>query len=155
MYHKIILADNKFWDWLFPKNGTEYSGINSYLQFIHEYQIDKGYIIDMSCEHEPLRHSQIMDNLRSCMPREYFLEIQFCAKVYSTFFGKVFPPLAAQIDQLAYIEWLLYTEPSNLRYRDHLIHMFKVAYVIDRFFNFKPLLKKIVSWQFRSRHFKV
>ena len=147
------LTDELFWNWVANNGSMSDRGINAYLRTIACNQLDTGYIVELMHEYDYREPSKIMENLSFCIPRWYFLEIQFCAKMYATVFGKVFPPLVSQVDQLAYIEWLLYTEPSSLRYRDHLVHMFKVAFVGDQLLAIRKLLSRISSWQFSSSHF--
>jgi len=90
--------------------------------------------------------------LKESMPSNYFHEMEYCALAYSVVFGKVFPPLTQHIEELAYIEWLLYVEAENLDYRDHFVHMLKVSFACDMIQNI--LCGDIVKWQFDSTHFK-
>lgn len=136
------------------KNKGAAEGIDVYLEWISKNEIDSGYIVESFCEDNCNKNTSIMETLSTYMPRWYFLEVQFCAMIYAKVFGSVFPPLASQVDQLMYIEWLLYTEPANFGYRDHLVHMFKVAFVGDRLLANESLLEKIIDWQFSSKHFK-
>ncbi len=129
-------------------------GVSDYLRDIADSEIDKGYIAESVGQDSTMRHPPTMQALRKCVPYSYFLEIQFCAAVYATVFAKVFPPLAREVHQLAYIEWLLYTEPDHEEYRDHLVHMFKVLFVGDQLLSVEPLLSRVAEWQFRSKHFK-
>lgn len=150
-----VLDDPSFWEWMAPNSAGASEGINDYLRLIAGNEIDKGYLVEAFSDNAPETHSNIMSNLKQFVPYEYFLEIQFCASVYATVFGRVFPPLASHVDQLAYIEWLLYTEPGNPLYRDHLVHMFKVAFVGgDQLLSVETLLSKITQWQFSSKHFQ-
>jgi len=126
--------------------------IDDYLNIISNNQIDKGYIVEQIAN-RTMDSSIIMGYLRNNIPRKYFLELQFCAKTYTTILGKIFPPLAPYICELVYIEWLLYIEPSVPRYRDHLVHMFKVAHLMDVFLRDNELYEKLVSLQFDSAHF--
>jgi len=157
----INLNENVFWGWMHPnptsitsdKNKGAAGGIDVYLEWISKNEVDSGYIVESFCEDNWNKNTSIMETLSTYMPRWYFLEVQFCAMIYAKVFGSVFPPLATQVDQLMYIEWLLYTEPDNFRYRDHLVHMFKVAFVGDRLLANESLLEKIIDWQFGSKHF--
>lgn len=140
----FTLNNKELWNWL-DRN----QGIEPYLQSISNHILDKSYIVGQRYEaHTNSQPSKIMNQLSLIVPREYFLELQYCAKAYATIFSKIFPGLATCIDELIYIEWLLYVEPSTLRYRDHLVHMFKVAYAGDRFMSNEALLSKIVERQF-------
>ena len=149
-----LLDDPLFWEWMASSYAGTSEGINDYLYLIAGNEIDKGYLIEAFSDNAPETHSNIMSNLKQFVPYEYFLEIQFCASVYATVFGRVFPPLASHVDQLAYIEWLLYAEPGHPFYRDHLVHMFKVAFVGDQLLSVEKLLSKITEWQFKSKHFE-
>ena len=146
---KIIIGNTKFWDWM----DRDKAGLVGYTDIIIGLIGHTDYLSWMSNSGESLEHSKIMNNLSLIMPRKYFLEVQYCAKAYATLFGKFFPTLAVYVDQLAYIEWLLYTEPDNPGYRDHLVHMFKVAFVCDQFLSVDHLCQKVVDSQFQSEHF--
>ena len=150
---KIILKDTRFWDWIDGDNKYNKAGLVGYTDIIVELIGRADYLSWMSNPGKSLEHSKIMNNLSLIMPRRYFLEVQYCAKAYATLFGKLFPTLAVHVDQLAYIEWLLYTEPDNTGYRDHLVHMFKVAFVCEQFLSMNRLLTKVVNSQFQSKHF--
>ena len=91
------LTDDFFWDWVSTDSSITKSGINAYLHTIAFNQLDTGYIVELMHTYDYREPSEIMENLSLCMPRWYFLEIQFCAKMYSTVFGKVFPPFASHI----------------------------------------------------------
>lgn len=150
---KIILKDTRFWDWMDGDNKYNKAGLVGYTDMIVELIGRADYLSWMSNSGENPEHSKIMNNLSLVMPRKYFLEVQYCAKAYATLFGKLFPTLAVYVDQLAYIEWLLYTEPDNPGYRDHLVHMFKVTFVCEQFLSVSRLLTKVVDNQFQSEHF--
>lgn len=140
----FTLNNNELWNWLESDKGIE-----PYLLSISKLILDKSYIVEQRYEaHTNAQPSKIMNQLSLSIPRKYFLELQYCAKAYATIFSKVFPKLATYIDEMIYIEWLLYVEPDTPKYRDHLVHMFKVAYVGDTFMNNKTLLDKIVKRQF-------
>lgn len=149
----IILNDTEFWDWMDGDNKYDKAGLTGYTDMIIQLIGCADYLSWMSNQGGSLAHSKIMNNLSFVMPRRYFLEVQYCAKAYATLFGKLFPTLAVYVDQLAYIEWLLYTEPDNPGYRDHLVHMFKVAFVCEQFLSVDRLLTKVVDSQFKSEHF--
>ncbi len=151
---RIILKDDLFWKWMDIDDPKLVGGIPSYLKIITDRLIDVRYGFEGLDIDGFQNESVSMENLSLCVPREYFLEIQYCAKVYATMFGKVFPPLAGHVDQLAYIEWLLFTEPGYLRYRDHMVHMFKVAFVCDGLLSVEALLNRAIEWQFNSEHFQ-
>ena len=135
-------------------NKYDKAGLVGYTDMIVKLIGHTDYLSRMSNQGGSLdEHSKIMNNLSLIMPRRYFLEVQYCAKAYATFFSSVLPTLATHVDQLAYIEWLLYTEPDNPGYRDHLVHMFKVAFVCEQFLSVDHLLIKVVDGQFKSEHF--
>jgi len=149
----LSLNNNDFWDWL--SNLDSDLNTTKYLELIRKNQIDPSYILELLNETQyEKRSTEIFDKLSVYMPRQYFLKVDFCAKAYATIFSQIFPPLMARVGELAYTEWLLYTEPENSRYRDHLIHMFKVAYVGDRLFSsIADFKQKIISCQFKCDHF--
>jgi hypothetical protein len=150
---KRILDETFFWEWMTTNFTLESGGIYDYLLLISDNIIDKGFIVELSNQNFPESPSSIMKTLKQYVPHRYFLEIQYCANVYATLFGRIFPPLASYVDQLAYIEWLLYTEPGYTSYRDHLVHMFKVAFVADQVLSVETLHEKATEWQFSSKHF--
>lgn len=129
------------------------AGLDAYTDMIVNLLGSAGYLARMSSLGATAEYSKIMDNLSLAMPRRYFLEVQYCAKAYATFFSSVLPTLASHVDQLAYIEWLLYTEPGNPGYRDHLVHMFKVAFVCAQLLSVENLLSTAVNSQFKADHF--
>lgn len=143
----VHLNDEDFWGWL--KNpGTDSENIDGYLRLIASNQENPEYVIKLKKENDLNRSTDnIMRNLSRWMPREYFLELQFCAKTFAGICGTIFPPLVSHIEQLAYIEWLLYMEPGYLKYRDHLVHMFKVAFAGDRFLANEDIINKIYKCQ--------
>jgi len=150
----IHLENNSLWKWLDINKSSDENNINALLEAIVKTQhIEPGYLIELIRDGNHPKNSNIMDNLSQYVPRKYFLEIQYCAAVYASVFGKIFPPFASEIEQLAYIEWLLYTEPGYTGYRDHLVHMFKVAFCGHRFLSVPTLFQKIVDFQFKSTHF--
>lgn len=145
---------DRFWQWLSYDGGLD--NIGYYIRKIEEWVQHPEYLLCFDEDEQSVSDSEpmIMDNLARLMPRRYFLEIQFCAKVYATIFGRLFPPLVKQVEQLAYVEWLLYVEPGYMRYRDHLVHMFKVAYICHQLLSDTDLRCHVYSKQFESEHFK-
>ena len=149
---RLTFRDKDFWGWLL--NPEPSSGTTRYLSRIAKNQIEAGYVLDLLKEDQYDRQSsEIFEKLSYYMPRQYFLEVDFCAYTYATIFSQVFPPLMARVGELAYTEWLLYTEPDILRYRDHLVHMFKVAYVGDQLLSIDDLKANLTSSQFQCSHF--
>jgi len=149
---KIILSDKSFWEWvtsivhnpkgnIFSDMGQE-PDFGRYFAEVGNFQRDDN---DFS----------IFQSLKERMPREYFREMEYCALAFSKIFQGTFPPLARQIEQLAYIEWLCYIEPENPEYRDHFVHMLKVAFLCWKVIEDKKALtlSRIVNWQFSSKHF--
>lgn len=143
------LNDGGFWKWLFPQDN---GGINEILKIMSLHKNDNYYVLEGSSSSRA-ESLLIMSNLRKKMPKKYFLEVHQSATAYSIIFSQVYPALAAKVYQLAYVEWLMYTEPGHKKYRDHLVHMFKVAYAIDSLLKNEHLLHSITKWQFESRHF--
>jgi hypothetical protein len=149
----IIFNNTMFWKWMDGHDPYDGAGLDAYTDMIVDLVGGEGYLTRISNLGATSEHSKIMDNLSLAMPRRYFLEVQYCAKAYATFFSSVLPTLAPHVDQLAYIEWLLYTEPGNPGYRDHLVHMFKVAFVCTQLLSVESLLSTAVDAQFKSKHF--
>lgn len=94
-----------------------------------------------------------LDKLSRQIPRGYFLEVQYCLASYASVFASLFPPMISHLDNLAYIEWLLYMEPDFEKYRDHLVHMFRVAFLCNRLIGMDIILNKVRDFQFTSEHF--
>lgn len=157
----ISLNKENFWGWMKyapnSKNDKEFWGVfNKLFKFDDaNNRIDCGYIVEELTEKHPFESSKIMGNLFQLMPREYFREVQFCAMTYTAFFSKICPLLADKIDNLAYIEWLMYLESEKLDYRDHFVHMFKVTFAGIQLLedNGNALLNKIAKSQFERNHF--
>jgi hypothetical protein len=152
---RIILDNEHLWKWMaIGKSKDDTGTLDDFLRLIADNQVNEDYIIKLKKENYLKQPDDIMKNLSLMMPREYFLELQFCAKTIAALFGTIFPPLASHIEQLAYIEWLLYTEPGYTKYRDHLVHMFKVAFAGHCLLSYHILLEKICLFQFQSQHFE-
>ena len=154
---KIILNNPRLWDWMDGQtehNTNDTVGLPCLMNKIAKLTGKSDYLAWITNQDGNFEYSKLMNNMSFAMPREYFLEVQYCAKAYATLFGKIFPKLAVYVDQLAYIEWLLYTEPDNSGYRDHLVHMFKVAFVCDQLLSVPNFLENVVDKQFKSAHFK-
>ncbi len=97
--------------------------------------------------------ARTLDRLSRHIPRNYLLEIQFCLAAYSSVFATLFPSMLSHLDDLSYIEWLLHMEPDHERYRDHLVHMFRVAFVCERLMQLQVVHQKGIEFQFSSTHF--
>ncbi len=149
---EIVLSDQAYWAWveyIIKKNGGKNLDIISQM------------IYRDNCMTSKVKGEKYSDNfsifsyLKKVMPRGYFHEMEYCALAYSTIFGKLLPDLAKNIEQLAYIEWLCYVEPENPNYRDHFVHMLKVAFVYEKIVSGNQKLKnKLVKMQFeKSQHF--
>lgn len=149
---KIILSNEVYWTWIediIKNNGREKYDFLSKM-------VSKGHcIISRVKEEQYSDHFSIFSYLKKVMPRGYFREMEYCALAYSTIFGKILPNLAKNIEQLAYIEWLCYVEPQNPNYRDHFVHMLKVAFVYDEIISKNDKIKsKLTKLQFnKSNHF--
>ncbi|MCD6398406.1 MAG: hypothetical protein J7L08_00610 [Candidatus Aenigmarchaeota archaeon] len=149
------LNDDLFWKWLdfINLNGP---GISDYIKIINNPSWIKAdsIVSELIRNNKTPNNSSMMNNLSECVPRKYFLELQYCASIYAAIFGKIFPPYILHVEQLVYIEWLLYTEARNSRYRDHLAHMFKVAFCGDRILSCsESFFEEVVNYQFSSKHF--
>jgi len=153
MKKEITLSNKKFWVWIkyiIKHNGGKKLDL-----------ITKMIDIDHYCITSTVKGEKYPDNfsifsyLKKVMPRGYFREMEYCALAYSTIFGKILPNLAINIEQLAYIEWLCYVEPENPNYRDHFVHMLKVAFVYDKIISKNNKIKrKLLKLQFnKSNHF--
>lgn len=102
---------------------------------------------------EAAKGIRTLDRLSRCIPRKYFVELLYCLAAYSSVFATLFPSMLPHLDNLAYIEWLLYMETDDERYRDHLVHMFQVAYACDRIMQLRIIRQKCLKFQFSSQHF--
>ena len=152
MKKEIVLSNKAYWAWI--KYIVKENG-GSKLDIISE-MIDRDNCMTNKVKGEKYPDNfSIFSYLKKVMPRGYFLEMEYCALAYSTIFGKILPDLAKNIEQLAYIEWLCYVEPQNPNYRDHFVHMLKVAFVYDKIISINNKLKnKLVKMQFdKSQHF--
>jgi hypothetical protein len=65
--------------------------------------------------------------MRPLVPAWYWHRLRFAAFHYHTFWASFWPAFARTTDEICFVEWLLHMEPGNLNYRDHILHMFKVA----------------------------
>ena len=151
-----ILSDDKFWDWMHnskPEKGHRAIKNNvSYMEELSGMMVPTAYLVYLP--HNSKNNAQTMTMLSKRIPRKYFLELQYCMTIYAKIFGTLFPEMLENISDLAYIEWLLYVEPDNEKYRDHMIHMFKVAYICSHLISIPGMLKKITLNQFSSKHFQ-
>lgn len=145
MKNTIILSNETFWKWL---NTLIRNNVNYFDDMI---DVER-YATSQNFRNNSDSQSSIFQKLKEVIPADYFHEMEYCALAYSVVFGKVFPPLAQHVEQLAYIEWLSYVEPEKSKYRDHFVHMLKVAFVCEKIFD-KVLCEDIVKEQFESIHF--
>ena len=160
--NSIHLDDNSFWEWLNlgivaqkpenryfrPNSNRDYVRLLSLLMQNHWDSIALNtHVGGIS------KSTRTLDRLSRYIPRKYFLELQFCLAAYSSVFATLFPSMLSHLDNLPYIEWLLYMEPDDERYRDHLVHMFRVAFVCDRLIQLLAIRQKAGEFQFSSRHF--
>lgn len=152
METKVILSNDKFWPWVDSIiNGKEIECFEFVSRMIDVSRYFTSEVI--SDEHSD--YFSMFHHLKKVMPKTYFREMEYCALAFSVIFERIFPPLAPHVDQLAYIEWLSYMNPENSRYRDHFVHMLKVAFVCDRIIaQNETLSRSIVSWQINAAHFK-
>ena len=75
-------------------------------------------------------------------------KIKVCADHYVRFFACIWPELAVMVKDMLYVEWLLYVEPDYEKYRDHLLHMFKVACLGTWMLSNNNFLQQVVDLQF-------
>ncbi|KKL97071.1 hypothetical protein LCGC14_1838170, partial [marine sediment metagenome] len=89
------------------------------------------------------------------VPHWLWRQMQFCSKWYHDFFVRFWPELAGLAWNLLYMEWLLYVEPGYMKYREHLAHMFKVAFVAHSLLDCDAFADEVANHQFdESPHFK-
>lgn len=160
--NSIGLDESSFWDWMNlaasastpqgeifqPKSNNNYVHLMSVMMEDHWHSIAQVKHADGSPE-----SARTLDRLSRHVPRKYFLEIQFCLAAYSSVFATLFPSMLSSLDNLSYIEWLLHMEPDNEKYRDHLVHMFRVAFVCNRLMQLPVIRQKASEFQFSSPHF--
>ena len=150
MNKTTVFSDKLFWKWVSSLIG----GSNTdHLEFMSRMMTKERCFFGED-NTTSTNNSSIFLHLKKVMPRNYFQEMEYCALAYSTIFTNLFPPLSTHIEQLAYIEWLCYVEPENLTYRDHFLHMLKVAFegqsmILEN----KSWLETIAKCQFDSEHF--
>ncbi|MFB3886931.1 MAG: hypothetical protein ACE144_17030 [Thermodesulfobacteriota bacterium] len=160
--NSIKLDEGSFWDWMSisasaswpqgeifrPQSNSNYVHLLSTMMEDHWHSIAQ------------VRHAggspksaRTLDLLSRHIPRKYFLELQFCLAAYSSVFATLFPSMLSHLDNLCYIEWLLHMEPDDEKYRDHLVHMFRVAFVCDRLMQLQVIHQNAIAFQFSSTHF--
>ena len=151
MDQEITISNESFWTWVSSLiEGGESDCINFMSRMIDE----RRYFANETNTLNPSSDFSMFCHLKKVMPKDYFREMEYCALAYSTIFEKLFPPLSKHIEQLAYIEWLCYMEPEHLNYRDHFVHMLKVAFVCHVILSSsKAWSDNIMDWQFNSEHF--
>lgn len=160
--NSIRLDEDSFWEWMSPGISVNEPG-NSHLL----PESNRGYVhllsMMMQNHWESIalnRHAgaspkgaRTLDRLSRHIPRKYLLELHFCLAAYSSVFATLFPSMLSHLDNLPYIEWLLHMEPDNEGYRDHLVHMFRVAFVSNRLMLLRTIRHKAREFQFSSPHF--
>lgn len=158
----ISLDEVSFWEWL--DLGTFIQNLND-PDFLPKSNNDHVHLLSMMMENhwESIalnRHTdassksiKTLDSLSRHVPRKYLLELQFCLAAYSSVFATLFPPMISHLDNLVYIEWLLHMEPDDEKYRDHLVHMFRVAFVCNSLMQKEAIAQKVRECQFSSTHF--
>ena len=153
--HLFKLNDELFWEWgSLSSNGlSKDSALGILDNALNNGSIDRSFLMNGSIQLPNCEHSDVVAKLRDCVPRKYFEELYYCASLYTSIFGRILPSMVSFVDELLYIEWLLYTEPENPRYRDHLVHMFKVAFTSCRFLSSKEFVRKMIERQLTSEHF--
>lgn len=160
--NQITIKEDLFWEWMNPadsakrakdihfrpKSNNEYLILLSQMMEKHWDSIALGLNVTPSA-----KGANTLDKLSRQIPRGYFLEVQYCLASYASVFASLFPPMISHLDNLAYIEWLLYMEPDFEKYRDHLVHMFRVAFVCNRLMGMDVILNRVKDFQFASEHF--
>jgi len=150
---KITYNNKEFWEWMRYLPGSR----NCYAQYIEDIA---GMMTSHTSGHVAyasrlsIAPSSFIRELWDSVPIWYYEEMLYCAQAYSILFGSLFPRLVENVEELAYLEWLLYTEPGYRKYRDHLVHMFKVAHVCDKWVKQRRLLNNLTRLQLKSRHFQ-
>ena len=157
---RITLSNKGFWEWMCL------SGSHAcYAKYIEDIAVmmtpySSGHVAyayhqsNQNPSHLLVEPSTFLRDLWESVPIWYYEEMLYCAQAYSILFGSLFPRLVEHVEELAYMEWLLYTEPGYRKYRDHLAHMFKVAHVCDKWVEQRSLLNSLTRLQLKSRHFQ-
>jgi hypothetical protein len=159
----FILSDKDFWEWMQPTGTDGVSHPSSllknsshheyYLKILAKLMAPPDYIAHFGEIRGRSNNAKTIAMLIERVPRWYFLELQYCMATYARIFGTLFPVMLGDIGELSYIEWLLYVEPEHAEYRDHLVHMFKVAYTGAKLLSIPKILEKVTEEQFCSGHF--
>ena len=84
-----------------------------------------------------------ISEMRLVVPPWYWHRLRFCAFHFFTFWNFLWPGFAEVTNEMCFLEWLLHVEPGNLKYRDHLLHMFKVACIGTWLINQKPFAYRL------------
>lgn len=156
------LSEDSFWEWMRLGISVKEPENNYFLP-----ESNKGYVhllsMMMQNHWESIalnrlpggspKGARTLDRLSRHIPRRYLLELQFCLAAYGSVFATLFPSMLSHLDNLPYVEWLLHMETDNERYRDHLVHMFRVAFVCDRLMQLQAIRQKASEFQFSSTHF--
>lgn len=160
--NSIRLDEDSFWEWMslgisikeprnsdfLPESNKGYVHLLSMMMQNHWESIS----LNRHAGGSP-KSARTLDSLSRHIPRKYLLELQFCLAAYSSVFATLFPSMLSHLDNVPYIEWLLHMEPDNERYRDHLVHMFRVAFVCNRLMQLQAIRQKAREFQFSSTHF--
>jgi hypothetical protein len=158
----VNLDEDSFWEWMSLGIGIQESG-NA--DFLPKSNNDHVHLLTMMMENhwegialnrntsESSKSAKTLDSLSRHVPRRYLLELQYCLAAYGSVFATLFPSLLSHLDNLPYIEWLLHMEIDNEKYRDHLVHMFRVAFVCNRLMQLPAIAQKIKECQLNSMHF--
>lgn len=158
----ISLDENSFWKWMSLGTCSEKPRA-AYFQ--PKSNNDHVHLLSMMMENhwesialnrhtgESSKSAKTLDSLSRHVPRKYLLELQFCLAAYSSVFATLFPSMLSYLDNLPHIEWLLHMDPDNEKYRDHLVHMFRVAFFCNRLIQLEAICQKAREYQFSSTHF--
>ena len=158
--NSIAIDEASFWEWMCPEGSVETdesigflpASNKGYAHLLSAMMNRESITLNRSVAGSP-KGARTLDSLSRHIPRKYLLELQFCLAAYSSVFATLFPSMLSHVDNLSYIEWLLYMEPDNESYRDHLVHMFRVAFVCQRFMQLQAVHQRCMEYQFSSTHF--
>lgn len=71
----------------------------------------------------------IFEILKKWYPQNYFNQLHYLALKFYFIMRLVFPSFLNFVNYYHFFEWLQHHDPEKPGYRDHLVHVFKVAYL--------------------------
>ncbi len=137
----VILSNQKFYDWRIDRDTSV-----EFKRFVDPSIV--GAVVSYG-NTEAIYET--MAKLKKAVPQEYYDELYYCIASYYRMFCQIFPPLAPAVGVFAYIEWLMYTETNYTKYRDHIVHQYKTAFVCHSVYT--EIGKSIYQDQKCSEHF--